>query len=119
MLGFKPYGLKKCHIEPLQLKFEEYESIRLVNYERLSQDEAAREMNISRPTFTRIHNNALKTIARSVVEGKVLEFEGGDYSLDKDWYRCRRCFMLIEGLENHKKCEDCSAYGDNELMKLN
>jgi PHP family Zn ribbon phosphoesterase len=101
------------------LKFEEYESIRLVNYELLPQDVAAKQMNVSRPTFTRIYNRALKTIARSFVEGKALEIEGGNYKLDNDWYRCKKCYKLIQGIENHVKCKDCTAYGESELVKLN
>ena len=119
MKGFKPYGLPLCKIETVILKFEEYESIRLVNYNKLSQDQASEQMNVSRPTFTRIYNKALKQIAKSFVEGKAIEFEGGNYELDKDWYRCKKCFKLIEGIENHLKCKDCTALGENELVKLN
>jgi predicted DNA-binding protein (UPF0251 family) len=119
MKGFKPYGMPGCKIEPVVLKFEEYESIRLVNYNGLQQDQAAKEMNVSRPTFTRIYNKALKQIAKSFVEGKAIEIEGGNYFLEKDWYRCRKCFKLIQGIENHSKCKDCTLYGENELIKLN
>lgn len=114
-----PYGMQSLATEPVRLKFEEFESIRLINYEMLSQDAAARQMNISRPTFTRIYNRALKIIAKSFAEGKPVNIEGGNYQLDKDWYRCRKCYKLIQGLENHFKCEDCTAYGENELIKLN
>jgi len=119
MKGFRPYGIPLCKAEPVILKFEEYESIRLVNYDNFSQDQAAEKMNVSRPTFTRIYNKALKQIAKSFVEGKAIEFEGGNYQLGKDWYRCKKCFKLIEGLENHFKCKDCTAFGENELIKLN
>ena len=119
MKGFMPYGMQSLATKPVRLKFEEFESIRLINYEMLSQDAAARQMNISRPTFTRIYNRALKIIAKSFAEGKPVNIEGGNYQLDKDWYRCRKCYKLIQGLENHFKCEDCTAYGENELIKLN
>ena len=119
MKGFKPFGIPMCKIEPVIMKFEEYESIRLVNYDNLSQDQAAEQMNVSRPTFTRIYNRALQQIALSFVEGKAIVIEGGNYELDKDWYRCKKCYKLIEGLENHLKCKDCTAYGESELVKLN
>jgi len=119
MKGFKPYGMPLCKIELIILKFEEYESIRLVNYDRLPQDQAAVQMNVSRPTFTRIYNSALELIAKAFVEGKAIGIEGGNYELDKEWYRCRKCFKLIEGLENHTKCKNCTLYGENELIKLN
>jgi uncharacterized protein len=98
---------------------EEYESIRLVNYENLTQDLAAIKMNVSRPTFTRIYNKALKQIAVSFVEGKAIEIEGGNYQLDKEWYRCKKCFRLIEGMGNHSKCWNCAHFGPNELVSLN
>ena len=119
MEGFKPYGMQKCEKGPLILKYEEFESIRLIDYDLLSQDLAAKQMNISRPTFTQIYNRALKTIAKAFIEGKAIEIEGGNYELDKEWYRCRKCFKLIEGLENHTKCKNCTLYGENELIKLN
>jgi uncharacterized protein len=119
MKGFKPFGTPLCKIESVKLKFEEFESIRLVNYEMLPQEIAAKQMNVSRPTFTRIYNKALKMIAKSFVEGKAIEIDGGNYELEKEWYRCKKCYKLIQGLENHFKCENCTAFGENELVKLN
>jgi uncharacterized protein len=118
MKGFKPFGIPACKADPVVLKLEEYESIKLVNYDRLAQDQAAINMNISRPTFTRIYNRALKQIAKSFVEGKAIVIEGGNYELEKEWYRCKKCFKLIQGMENHVKCEDCPVYGENELIKV-
>lgn len=119
MKGFRPFGMNDCVKDYVKLKLEEYESIRLINYEMLSQETAALQMNVSRPTFTRIYNRALKLIAQSFVEGKAIEIEGGNYKFDKDWYRCRKCYKLIQGIENHSRCKDCTAYGEGELIKLN
>jgi predicted DNA-binding protein (UPF0251 family) len=119
MKGYRPYGMTACSTGTVFLKFEEYESIRLVNYESLSQDSSAVQMNISRPTFTRIYNKALKQVAKSFVECKALVIEGGNYEFDKEWYRCKKCHKLIAGLENHFKCENCSVFGEDELLKLN
>jgi predicted DNA-binding protein (UPF0251 family) len=119
MKGFKPFGLPLCKIESVKLPFEEYESIKLINYEMLSQDQAAEQMNVSRPTFTRIYNKALKTITKAFVEGKAIEIEGGDYELENEWFRCKKCYKLIEGIENHVKCENCQLFGTDELVLLN
>ena len=118
MTGFRPFGMASAGINTLLLKYEEYESIRLVNYEGLSQEDAARQMNVSRPTFTRIYNKALKTIAKSFVEGKTIEIQGGNFEFDREWFRCRRCHKLIPGHENHSKCKDCPYYGEGELIRL-
>lgn len=119
MKGYKPFGLPLCEIETIKLRYEEYESIKMVDYDRLSQDQAATQMNVSRPTFTRIYNKALRTIAKAFVEGRAIEIDGGDFTFEQDWYRCSKCNKLIEGLQNHVQCEGCLLYGSNELVKLN
>lgn len=119
MQGFNPFGIAVCDAEKIALKYEEYEAIKLVNYDNLSQDDASEKMEISRPTLTRIYNKALKKIAKAFVEGKTIIIEGGNFEFDKDWYKCKKCFRLIEGLENHSKCDGCSKFGNEELVKLN
>jgi predicted DNA-binding protein (UPF0251 family) len=119
MLGFKPFGFF-CEIEGrVQLQIDEFESIRLVNYQMLTQEEAANEMKVSRPTFTRIYNGALKKLAQVIVDCKVLEIEGGEYEYNQQWYRCKKCYKIIQGIHNHKKCNNCEDYGENELINLN
>lgn len=119
MEGFRPFGMQKCQALPVILKYEEFESIRLIDYDLLSQDLAAIKMNISRPTFTRIYNKALKTIAKAFVEGKIIEIEGGNFQFEQDWYRCKKCYKLVMGIENHRKCTGCTLYNSNELMSIN
>lgn len=119
MQGFRPFGFYCENEGSIQLQVDEYESLRLVNYEMLSQEEAAKVMNISRPTFTRIYNGALKKLTQAIVDCKVLEIEGGEYEYTQQWYRCKKCFRLIQGIQNHKKCDSCNEYGENELINLN
>ena len=118
MKGFKPFGLPLCKDDALVLSFEEYESLRLVNYDELSQEQAAERMQVSRPTLTRIYNRALKTMTKALVEGRIISIEGGSYSLSSDWYRCRKCFRLVSGLENHVRCAGCKEYDNNELIPI-
>lgn len=63
---------------------EEYETIRLIDQEGLTQEECAKLMNVARTTVTGIYNGARKKIAESLVGGKVLRIEGGDYKLCED-----------------------------------
>ncbi len=119
MKGFKPYGIPYCKIESIQLSFEEYESFRLVTYENLPQEDAAQRMNVSRPTLTRIYNKALSKVSQAFVEGKAIEIEGGNYEFDKQWFRCRKCYKIIEGKQNHIKCKNCKDYSNSELINLN
>ena len=84
MKGFRPYGMEKCRMGSVTLKLEEFESIRLVIYGTQSQEEAAISMKVSRPTFTRIYNRALKIIAIALVEGRCLDIGGGNFLTDND-----------------------------------
>ncbi|MFQ3579269.1 MAG: DUF134 domain-containing protein, partial [Bacteroidales bacterium] len=118
MIGFMPYGIENNPLEHIDIHYEEYEAIRLVNYEKLSQEEAAVRMEVSRPTLTRIYNSALNKIAQALVEGKSLIIDGGNFVMPKEWYKCRKCYKLVEGIENHTPCVGCCEYGENELIKL-
>jgi len=118
MFGFRPFGIALCDPDHITMHFDEYESLKLVNYDHLSQEEAAELMNVSRPTLTRIYNKALSKMAQAFVEGKTIFIRGGNIAFDKEWYRCKKCFRLIEGLENHFRCEGCNRYGTDELMRL-
>jgi uncharacterized protein len=118
MQGFKPFGLAMCETELVIMHFDEFECFKLVNYDNLSQDEAAERMNVSRPTLTRIYNKALQKIAFSFTEGRAIVIHGGNIEFEKDWYKCKKCFRLIDGLENHVPCEGCNRFGQDELYKL-
>jgi len=119
MLGFKPFGIAVRDTVQIVLQYDEYETIKLVIYDNLSQDVAAERMEVSRPTLTRIYNSALSKIAIAFIEGKSILIEGGNFEFDKDWYRCKKCHKLIDGIENHIKCENCPFYSVDELISLN
>ncbi|MEI6274472.1 MAG: DUF134 domain-containing protein [Prolixibacteraceae bacterium] len=119
MSGFKPFGMPLSELKVLELHFDEFESINLVNYQDMPQEAAAELMGISRPTFTRIYNRALKKIARAFVEGMAIRIEGGNVEFEKQWYKCQKCFKLFGGLENHIKCNGCNSFANNELIRIN
>lgn len=118
MKGYKPFGIHCSELETINLSYEEFESVRLINYEKLSQEAAAYKMEISRPTFTRLYNKALNTIVKAFVEGKAIEISGGNFQLDEEWFRCGKCFKLIEGMNNHVKCKKCTVFSGKELIKI-
>lgn len=59
------------------LLLDEFEAIKLADYEGLYQEEAAKRMNVSRQTFGRIIGSAREKVARMLVEGKALRIVGG------------------------------------------
>jgi predicted DNA-binding protein (UPF0251 family) len=78
---FKPRGIPLCDLQIVALKDEEWEAIRLVDYERLDQETAARNMGVSRPTFSRVLTNARAAVAKALAEGGALQIGGGDFKL--------------------------------------
>jgi predicted DNA-binding protein (UPF0251 family) len=61
--------------EDVSLSLEEYEAIRLADFEALYQEEAARRMGVSRQTFGRTIALARGKVARALVLGLALRIE--------------------------------------------
>jgi predicted DNA-binding protein (UPF0251 family) len=80
---FKPRGIPTVDLEEVVLNLDEFEAIRLADYEQLYQEDAANRMNISRQTFGRIIEVAHKKIADVLMNGKALKIEGGAVALDE------------------------------------
>ena len=118
MTGFKPFGIPRAQLEEVVLHYDEYEAVRLLDYEGLMQEQAAEKMNVSRPTLTRIYESARKTIAKAFVEGKMIVIEGGNVDFGRQWFRCRKCYKLIDGVENNIPCKNCVSFGNEELTPL-
>lgn len=110
--GFKPIGVSFSDALVVTLLYEEYESLRLADYSGLKQEEAARLMNVSRPTFTRIYSSCLKKLALAFTEGCSIVIEGGDVEFDKQWYRCNKCNTVFHHPDaEHKECISCGSQG--------
>jgi predicted Fe-Mo cluster-binding NifX family protein/predicted DNA-binding protein (UPF0251 family) len=61
---------------------DEVEAIRLKDLLGLPQEEAARQMNVSQPTFHRLLLSAHEKMADAVINGKALRIEGGNVTVD-------------------------------------
>lgn len=116
MDGFKPFGVPLRELEPVVLLLEEFEAIRLADYEDLNQEEAAEKMSISRPTFTRLHDKARRKIAKAFVEGKAILIRGGTYVTDDFWYKCHNCNETMITMKPVRHCRKCDS---NDIVQLN
>lgn len=79
--GFVPVGGKVCPQEPVTLSVDEYEVIRLIDLEALTQEQCAGQMGIARTTVTGIYDRARLKLADALVNGRPLIIRGGDYTL--------------------------------------
>ncbi len=75
---FKPKGQPMSELEEVTLKMDEYESIKLKDFNEFDQTKCAEKMQISQPTFNRILNQARKKISDAIINGKAIRIEKGD-----------------------------------------
>ncbi len=76
---FVPEGIP-CE-DRVILTVDEYEVIRLIDLEKLTHEQCARQMDISRTTVTEIYESAREKTADCIVNGKPLLIAGGNYRL--------------------------------------
>lgn len=65
----------------INMTIDEYEAIRLIDLEQLSQEECAVRMNVARTTAQAIYGSARMKLAKFLVDGAELSIQGGDYAL--------------------------------------
>ncbi len=79
---YKPAGIPARELEEILLTVDEFEAIRLADFEGLDQREASEMMDVSQPTFNRILASARNKIAAALVRGAALRMEGGHYVVE-------------------------------------
>jgi predicted DNA-binding protein (UPF0251 family) len=114
---FKPLGVKGGVLEQISLSLDELEAFRLADNIGLTHAEAADEMEISRPTFTRLIEQARKKIAEFLIQGKLLTIDGGNIHFRNNILRCQSCGHLLKTNINESLTE-CPACHSNQLINL-
>lgn len=107
---FKPQGIPLRVLEHVQITVDELEALRLSDFEGLNQVEVARQMQVSRPTVTRMLARAHKAVADALVHGKAIRIEGGDYTLGRYHFQCRVCGQPWNAAEKEASpttCDNC------------
>jgi predicted DNA-binding protein (UPF0251 family) len=79
---YKPRGIPLRQLDIVTLFSDELETLRLIDYQGLDQEGAAKQMRVSRITVQRIYKLARRKIAKALVEGKAIRIvnleEGGE-----------------------------------------
>lgn len=94
---FVPVGVDTAPEDIVVMAVDEYECIRLIDHEGLTQEECAGYMMIARTTVQQIYNEARKKISAVLVEGKPLVIKGGNY-------------RICDGTENYCGCGNCRRH---------
>lgn len=94
---FGPLNRPFLEDEMILMTVEEYETIRLIDLEGLTQEECAERMHVARATVQKIYNDARKILAASLVNGNMIKIEGGDYKLYEDGEQDLECLHCQRG----------------------
>ena len=76
---FSPEEETGC--EPVVMSLDEFETIRLLDREGMTQEQCAERMGVARTTVTAIYDSARRKIAEALTDGKQLVIRGGNYRL--------------------------------------
>jgi len=109
--GYKPYGTSLEGTPPVELLYEEYETLKWADYYGMNHHEACRNMGISRSTFARIYENARRKIARALVETRGIATSPGNVVFEDEWYLCNDCHnrFTLRQAPGEEHCPSCHS----------
>ena len=102
--------------ETVRLTFDEYEVLRLHDLEHFTQEEAAEQMQVSRPTVTEMLNSAHQKIADAVTNGKQIVFEHGKCVVCKIGAECP--IQAGTACAKRHRCGASCRCGQNPDLKI-
>jgi Predicted DNA-binding proteins len=114
--GFEPIRQNGAIHDDVLLNIDEYEVIRLVDFEKLTQEQCAVQMGVSRTTITGIYDGARFKIADALINDKKLVIDGGDFILCEHNRECcgkgckHKCFD-VDKMHCDKEC--CHKVNEN------
>lgn len=104
-------------MQHVDLLYEEYEAIKLTDYDLMNHQEACQLMGVSRATFARVYESARRKIAKALVETREIRSVFGNAMLDKSWYECSKCsarFSMPVNIQN-QACPLCKNIEINPI----
>ena len=104
---FGPVATMENEQEDIIMSVDEYETIRLIDLEEFTQEQCAGQMNIARTTVQGIYNEARKKLAETLINGRRLKIEGGNYKLCNNLQKhCGGGRGHQRGCNNHPSAAD-------------
>ena len=116
--SFKPAGIPMRFLERITLTVDEFEAIRLADYEQHDHRESARLMGISRPTFSRLIERARQKIGEALFEVKEIYIQGGNVYFRNNLFRCGRCSSVIRINMDSTSPAACGECGSLNVIDL-
>lgn len=121
--GLKPIGKRGSCKQVVLLHFEEYEALRLCDYEQLTQQEACGLMGVSRPTFSRIYTAGRQKLVQALVLGQAIVIDGGTSYTNSQWFSCLSCGLQFNNIRPviqsaTVSCPQCGS-SDIRLIETN
>ena len=90
---FGPLDAKEDTDVIVNMTLDEYETIRLMDYEGMTQEECAKIMGVARTTVQSIYSSARKKLSELLVFGVRLRIEGGEVKISEEHER--RCSIRM------------------------
>jgi predicted DNA-binding protein (UPF0251 family) len=91
--NFKPSGIPSIELEQVELQLDEFEALRLCDYDGMNQIEAAESMGVSRGTVQRLLISGRRKMVDVLLHRKELILDGG---------RSRPCCRDLEDMTIHR-----------------
>lgn len=113
---FGPKGNSMGSFEIVQMTLDEFETIRLIDLEGMTQEQCALQINVARTTAQAIYNSARAKIARCLIYEKELHIVGGEYELCDGNEKSCRCRCPHKELQEDKS--DIYKWKENQMMKV-
>jgi len=104
--SFGPLDDGRYTRQAIVMTVDEYETIRLIDFEGLNQEECAERMGVARTTAQAIYSSARTKLAECLVKGTALSIRGGEYVLcEREPFSCgcSRCRKKKSGMEEDKE----------------
>lgn len=88
----------------IEMTVDEYETIRLIDLEGLTQEQCSVRMEVSRTTTQAIYSSAREKLADCLINNKLLKINGGDYRICEHSAKCnKKCCHKMNRFKNCAK----------------